>query len=380
MASSVRSPAVALGRKRPGAGRTGRSGQRPSGVQLRPQGQPSHSSLLSKRFAGGGLRRTWISLVRLRLNACSNALPRTTLIASGATWDLDRDFLAAYLRLDAVAASDVECRLAEVTGNSAMVELAGHVNGAIGGVSTEIELKGKYRFQFDQRTIDWIALRTQEKRSIGHVAPGLEAVTQIEVSQIPLQAWKHKYDPQFEQLSSADEVTRKWLRFEPQSGKFRLLHDRRWHVIGEESDRVALRLVDDGDLVAQCNVSILPPVKPGAHATLGVFQKDIQRSLGDHFGHFVAASESSDEQGRAVYRVLAEGEASGLPIRWNYYHVADSQGRQMVLVFTMEGGLVQQFADADLPLVGSARFMGATEQSGVGSPSAASAPRRERTR
>ena len=45
------------------------------------------------------------------------------------------------LGLDAVSFTDVQSVLAEVTGGKAKMTLSGAVNGAVGGVGTEIELK-----------------------------------------------------------------------------------------------------------------------------------------------------------------------------------------------------------------------------------------------
>ena len=50
--------------------------------------------------------------------------------------------------------------------------MAGVVQGAIGGVSTEIELKAKYEYDLQQKRITWFALLIKEKRAVGHVSPG----------------------------------------------------------------------------------------------------------------------------------------------------------------------------------------------------------------
>ena len=49
-------------------------------------------------------------------------------------------------------------------------------------------------------------------------------------------------------------------------------------------------------------------------------------------------------------------KATEVPIRWIYYHVADRQGRQVALTFTIEQERAEQFADADREIVRSLRF------------------------
>ena len=42
-----------------------------------------------------------------------------------------------------------------------------------------------------------------------------------------------------------------------------MLHDRRWHVTVDRPELTVLRLVDRGELIAQCNISPAPDAKPG---------------------------------------------------------------------------------------------------------------------
>jgi len=45
-----------------------------------------------------------------------------------------------------------------------------------------------------------------------------------------------------------------------------------------------------------------------------------------------------------------------LPIQWNYYQIADNQGRQVVFAFTALKERADQLAVADRRLVGTFRF------------------------
>src|SRR5262249_58085648 len=75
---------------------------------------------------------------------------------------------------------------------------------------------------------------------------------------------------------------------------YRFTYDRRWHIIREEPTLVVMRLVDRGELVAQCNVSpsdlSLTKAEGGGEAAgfpeLSQFQTQVQEALGKLFGHF----------------------------------------------------------------------------------------------
>ena len=69
-------------------------------------------------------------------------------VAVGETWKPSGEFLAVLLGLDEIAKTDVQSTLNEVTGKVARFSMSGRIEGAVQGVSTQIELNGKYRFDF----------------------------------------------------------------------------------------------------------------------------------------------------------------------------------------------------------------------------------------
>ena len=85
--------------------------------------------------------------------------------------------------------------------------------------------------------------------------------------------------------------------------------------------------------------------------------RDVRRALGESFGEFVEASQSSNQAGYRVYRVAVQGTSSEIDMRWIYYLLSDPQGRQAALTFALEQKLVDRFAEADKPLVESLRFV-----------------------
>jgi hypothetical protein len=140
------------------------------------------------------------------------------------------------------------------------------------------------------------------------------------------------------------------------SGQFRFPYDRRWHLTVDDAKLAILRLMDKGELVAQCNVSMLSGEKKSP-LTLAEFQHDVQTSLGKNFGQFTNASQSTNEAGYAVLRVVARGVVSELPIEWVYYLVQDASGKRVSLAFTYEQDLAERFAQADRAMVQRLRMI-----------------------
>ncbi len=309
----------------------------------------------------GPLTRDELDLIDLPANSLllDDLLPGANK-KPGDSWTIDHGAMAGLLGLDAVAASDVRCELAPLRDRLADIKITGEVQGAIGGVSTELHLDGTARFDVERGRLTALHLTIREKRSVGFVSPGLDVTAELNIEIAPLAG--------SDQLTTA--VVNEGLRAQKDSddapqplllhsaaGQFQLCYDRRWHVTREDAAVVVLRLVDRGELVAQCNISPLPDL-PGAEPTsLEQFQEDVEKSLGSHFGQFLTAAEGKSASGLRLLKLVVSGKASDVPIQWRYYLATDHHGRRVAVAFTMEDKLVERFADADAALIDSLDFL-----------------------
>jgi hypothetical protein len=302
----------------------------------------------------GPLMRDELDLIELPASSLivDEMLPSVP-VAVGGTWSHDDHVMCALLGLDAASAVNVTSRLAEVVDGKAKIVLEGKLKGAAIGVGTEIDVKAKYDFDLKTKRVNWFALLVKEHRAIGHVGPGLDVVAKLIMKVTPIDQSVHLSPEISKSLAdSTDNLTT--LEFEAASSEFRFDYDRRWYITSEERNVAILRFVDRGELVAQCNISPLLTVQK--QLTLADYQQEIQQSLDKHFGQFLQASEDTNEAGYTVYRVVAVGKVSELPIQWIYYLLASPDGKRVSLAFTMESDLAERFAATDRELVGSLRF------------------------
>jgi hypothetical protein len=121
-------------------------------------------------------------------------------------------------------------------------------------------------------------------------------------------------------------------------------------------DVAIMRRVEQGDLVAQCNISSLPDLKPNKQPSIESFQAEVKRALDKSFGEFIEDSQATTEAGVQILRTVASGFVSELPILWTYYHFSDGSGRQVSMVFTMSADFVERFAESDAAIVSSFAF------------------------
>lgn len=278
-------------------------------------------------------------------------------VAVGESWTLDAGVLARLLWLDAVSSSQVTATLENVTDGIALVTFTGPVGGAVGGIATDIDLQGKLNYDLQQSQVTWLTLGIQEKRSIGHAEPGFETSTQVKLALRPQKSSAELAPAALKALPLRFDPAQALLAYESTEGRFRALLDRRWRVMVDRADLTVLRLIDRGDLIAQCNLSRLPALAPGKQLPLEELQDDIKQSLGKNFRQFAEASQSQTDEELRILRVTAVGEASDLAVQWNYYHLSNEQGQRLALVFTFESNLAERFAEADRALVASLEFL-----------------------
>jgi hypothetical protein len=330
----------------------------------KPGLEPQHRLLLAEKTAQSAvvlyspsspLRREELDLVDVPGNTLllDSLLPADE-VALGKSWKVPDDTWAALLGLDAVSWSDVDCMLANVADNIADVSAGGSLSGAVCGVSTEIELKVKLKFDLKTNRINFFALLIKEKRSVGHVGPGLDTVAKVVITIAPKQQSAGLTAATIKNLpeKASPELTR--LTYVAPGGRIRFQYDRCWYVTTDESKLAVLRMIDRGDLVAQCNLS--PLKETGKPVTLAEFQRDVQSSLGKNFGQFVKASQSTTSAGQTMFRVVVQGTVSQLPIEWIYYLVEDEKGRGASMAFTFEQELESRFGKADRDLIANLRL------------------------
>lgn len=273
----------------------------------------------------------------------------------GESWELSSEALCQLLGLEAINQSDVRGTLRKVAARDATIEMAGTIDGAVGAVATTIKLRGTYRFDLEDRRIRQLTAQIEEKRAPGVAEPGFEVEAKLAITISPRASSDHLTPEALETVASEQEGDQTPLVFIADRAHFEMLHDRRWRVISDRSDLTILRLVDHGDMVAQCNVSRLSSLAAGKRVPLATFQSDVERALSKNFGQ-VAGTNEEHIEGSQILTVVAGGTSNDVPITWHYYHVTDSEGRRAVFVFTMEAKMAERFGGADQMLIRTLRM------------------------
>jgi hypothetical protein len=278
-------------------------------------------------------------------------------VAVGESWKTQSSVLPAILGVSALSDHMIECTLDRIEKDLAMIHAQGSAQGSSDGVATELSVAAKFSFDVKRRRINWFAMSLKEKRSIGHAQPGMEATMRIQMAIAPRTQAPQLHNDILADLQLTADATALLTEFSSEQGGFELLVGRSWHAMVERDDVSILRMVDRGDLVAQCNISALPALAPQESFTIVDFQEDVRRALEGNFGEVVTATESVSDSGLHVMRLVVVGTVSDVPIHWVYYHLANEQGRRASCVFTYESDLADRFGAEDQMVTTSFRFL-----------------------
>jgi hypothetical protein len=277
-------------------------------------------------------------------------------VAVGDVWKHSPAVCAALLGLDKVTESTVESKLLGIVEGVARVEMNGKVKGIFGGAETQLDLKGKYQVSLAGKQVTWLGLLIKEDRKPGEVSAGVDVVALLQMTVTPISASPRLADSAITRVSLTPTDASTQLTHRSADGVWMLTHDRKWYMNTDKRDMTILRMVEDGERIAQCNIKTMAKAESSKAARLSKFEEEVRQVLAKNLGKLVESKELSHEAGYRVFRVVVTGEVSETPIQWNYYLVVDDQGHQVVFAFTALKENVDRLANADRRLIGAFRF------------------------
>jgi len=255
------------------------------------------------------------------------------------------------LGLEAVSEQEVVAKLTKVEDTLAIFSLDGKITGAVGGVSSEIDLHAKANFDLKKKAVTWLALEYGEKRAIGHAQPGYDATIRVRTVAEPAAGTPELANDALSKLPLEAKPEQTLIEFQAEKAGINLAHDRRWRVMVDRMDIAILRFIDRGDLIAQCNINRLAPLPKDQPLSLTAFQKSVETTLSKNSGQVLEAAQETTKDGGKVLRVTVTGTASEIPIQWFYYHLTDPQNRRASVVITLESKLLERYPALDRELI-----------------------------
>lgn len=263
----------------------------------------------------------------------------------GTEWSPNRDNLANFLAVDRIIRTDVRLLLKEADKKSAKVYIMGAVKAEVDDVVTEEKINGVLLIDRKQELVSSVRLKITELREPGQVAPGFDGKTKIDLKMSTCENVKQLASEALAEITKSRKI-RRYLKWEPEVGSFALNYDPSWKMIASEDEAAILRYLENGDLLAQCNIVSLASRPADQPLSLEVFRDEVVKIIRpDANARLVDASQRQTSKGLKALQVTVYGEEKGIPLHWVYYNVASQDGRQVTFVFTLE----KEIADRVMP-------------------------------
>ena len=273
----------------------------------------------------------------------------------GDKWKVKAEYIADFLAVDHVFENNLEIVLKSLTDGIAKLYVVGSVKAEVDDVTTDLEISSIALINVKDHYLKTLRTTIREDRSPGQVAPGFKGQTKIDLKMTPTAG---KIELSNEALSRANskKIERR-LKWETDEGDFRVIYDPRWRIIASESEATVMRFLDQGQLLAQCNIVQLDRRPPNNPLKLAQFKKEIEKIIeAEDSAEVVKAQELKTRNKLRALRLVVDGIEDRIPIKWIYYHVAHDDGRRLTFVFTLEQSVASQFDIADKLLVNETTF------------------------
>ncbi len=320
----------------------------------------------------GPMTRDTVDLLELPGDPLSliGLLPATP-VNVGDSWQADAWAAQMLATIEAAESSEMTCTFLELSGTTATIEINGLVKGQRLGATSEVNITGRLTFDTATSCVNSGNLNYRITAAEGVVNPGMTANVQMTMTREPVASNGRLDDALLARIPLDPPEGADALVFDAPPWGVRFHHDRNWFIFQAILDTdpkvVILRLIENGALISQCNISPIPGVPAGQHTPMEQFQSDIQRALGQLFGQFRSEETFSTETGGTILRVVAdgqyvipppEGEEEGrvIPVTWIYYLCASPSGAQVSAVFALEPELLERLGEKDLELIRSLQF------------------------
>lgn len=302
----------------------------------------------------GPLRRDELELVAEHFDtlALPSLLPPGP-VAVNATWPIPADAVRSLLHFDGPAKGALVGTLTAVTDAAATFTVAGTAEGSEAGALVKATVAATATF--DRVTNRLVALqwRQTDERGQGPASPAADITAAVTVKRTPLAAEPPELTAGRAKVPADAGPTPLMtaLRYADDKGRYSLVHDRAWHVVGRTDDHLVLRLLDQGEFVAQATVTAWKKAAPGGHLSADEFKAVLGQLPGWEPAGTTADGPVPTDAGRWLYRVGMRGKQDGLAVAQTFYALAGPGGDQVLVTVLARPEAAAKVGTRDLALV-----------------------------
>ncbi len=276
-------------------------------------------------------------------------------VKAGETWKVPAGVAAALCNLEGASESKLEGKLGKSEVDQAHFTVSGTVSGVEHGavVKSKVEAEGV----FDMRAKRLVKLKWQQEdeRDLGPVSPAGTMKVAISLTRKPVETPEQLNDVALVPVPDgfAPPAAMTHVEHRDAKGRYLLFHAREWQNVAVTADHMVLRLVERGDFIAQATVAPWGKGKGGKAMSPDDFRAAVNNTSGWKPEREVQADKIPSAEAKTVYRLSVLGQLDGLPVMQTFFLVANADGDQVVITFTMPPRNADKLGARDLSLAGS---------------------------
>lgn len=281
-------------------------------------------------------------------------LPRAP-IAVGGTFAPEPNILVALCGLKHFIASTVEGKLESMDAASAVLRFAGEVHGLALGTEVKCKIDATVNYDVPSGFIESVVWTQTDSRGPSPISPPGTFEVKISI-QRKREASPRLSDAEVARIEGSLKNPVKLLVFNDPQQRFRFLHDRHWHVTMQTPERSVLRRMNDGDFVAQLNITAVEPSVSRAKMTPEQLQAMVEQAGGWRIEEVVRTDSISTDAGAELQLVVASGTSGKLKLNQRHYLATLASGRQVIFSFLVEPQNEAKLGSEDMSLVHTVEF------------------------
>ncbi len=274
-------------------------------------------------------------------------------VAVGDTWKVPNAVAQEVCLFEGLTEQTLTGKLEEVKDGVAVFSIGGTSNGIDQGAMVKTTVNATGKFDLQSKRVVEMTWTQKDDRDQGPVSPASAVEATTTLVRQPVAQPESLSDVALVSVpSDAPPAPLVQLECQDPKGRFSFLYGRDWQITSQTDAHVVLRLMDNGDFVAQATVTPWTPAEKGKHLTPDSFRDAMNNTPGWVPEKELQAGEAPSPDDRWIYRISEIGKMDDVEVLQNFYLVAAPGGEQLVVLVTLTPKQAEKLGARDLALVG----------------------------
>lgn len=279
-------------------------------------------------------------------------------VAVGASWKLANPIAQALCGFEGLAEHTLSAKLDKADDAQATITVSGAATGIDLGAQVKLKVEATITFDRKASRITALIWKQEDEREQGPASPATKVKSTTKMERALVETPDNLTDAALVSVPDSFEPPLKMtaLEFHGPKGLYDLALAREWQIVGQTPEHVILRLMENGDFVAQATITPWTKAEKGKHLSAQEFKDAASKTPGWEPETDLQSGEMPSDDGRWIYRHSAQGKMEDADVVQVFYLIAGPEGDQVVVAITMTPKQADRLGTRDVALVSGLVF------------------------